>query len=265
MRNLYLLLGLMFFTACGPSQSEFNALKSENEALKVELDVCKNEIENYKNTPDKLYAEASDYIKVKDIEGLQNICNKFQKYHPASVEYTKVKTALNKLEAEKEAKEKAEKEKRMKAVKKLRKQYDDISGITWYYNPYYTHYNNSNHASIYMGKKENGQPWLRLRMSYYGDGWIFFDRAFLSYDGNTQEIYFDEYRDKKSDNYTECWEWIDVSVDEYILSFLKNMVNGKSVKMRLTGKYTKTHTLSSTEIKAIKDVLLGYDVLMDGE
>ena len=56
-------------------------------------------------------------------------------------------------------------------------------------------------------------------------------------------------------------EWIDVSVNDELLSFLKKMVNGKSVKMRLTGKYSKTRNLSSTEIKAIKDVLLAYDVL----
>ena len=56
-----------------------------------------------------------------------------------------------------------------------------------------------------------------------------------------------------------------MQVDESILSFLKEMVNGKSVKMRLEGKYSKTRTLNSTEIKAIKDVLLGYDVLVNGE
>ena len=41
------------------------------------------------------------------------------------------------------------------------------------------------------------------------------------------------------------------------------MVNGKSVKMRLSGKYSKTRDLSVNEIKAIKDVLLAYDVLKE--
>ena len=255
----------VFITACGPSQNEYNALKSENDALRAELDICKKEIENYKNTPDKLYAEAANLINTKDIEGLQNICAKFQKYHPASTEYTKIKTALEKIIAEKQAKEKAEKERRMQAVNKLKKKFDDVTGITWYHNPYFTHYTNSNHTSIYMGKEDIGKPWLRLVMSYYGDSWIFFDHAFLSYDGTTKEIVFNEYREKKSENDTDCWEWIDVQVDESILSFLKEMVNGKSVKMRLEGKYSKTRTLNSTEIKAIKDVLLGYDVLVNGE
>lgn len=256
---------MITITACGPTQSEYDSLKRENSALKSEIATYKMEIENYKNTPDKLYAEALKFVEHKNIEGLQTICEKFQKYHPTSPEYSKIKSALEKIIAEKKAKEKAEKEMRMKAVNKLKKKYDDVSGITWYYNPYYTHYTNSNHTSIYMGKETVGKPWLRLLMSYYGDDWIFFDRAFLSYDGNTKEIFFNEYRDKKTENSTSCWEWIDVSVDESVLSFLKEMVNGKSVKMRLTGKYSKTHTLNQTEIKAIKDVLLGYDVLVNGK
>ena len=104
-----LTLASIFFTACGPSQSEYNALKTENEALKSELSACKIEIENYKNTPDKLHAQAITLIENKDIQGLQEICEKFQKYHPSSPEYNKVKTALDKIVAEKTAREKAKK------------------------------------------------------------------------------------------------------------------------------------------------------------
>ena len=147
-------------------------------------------------------------------------------------------------------------------IEQLRKEIDDIDGTTWYYNPYFTHYNNSNHVSIYMGKRKHGKPWLRLRMSYYGDNWIFFDSAYLSYDGNTWEISFNEYKDKKSENDSSCWEWIDVGVDEYLLAYLKEMVNGKTLKMRLSGKYEKDKVLSTAERNAIKDVLLAYDVLM---
>ena len=98
-----------------------------------------------------------------------------------------------------------------------------------------------------MGKREHGKPWLRLIMSYYGDNWIFFDSAYLSYDGNTWEISFNEYEDKKSDNDSSCWEWIDVGVDEYLLAYLKEMVNGKTLKMRLRGKYQKDKVLSTAE------------------
>ena len=39
----------------------------------------------------------------------------------------------------------------------------------------------------------------------------------------------------------------------------------KSLKMRLSGKYTETRNLSQKEIMGIKDVLLAYDVLRMGE
>lgn len=192
------------------------------------------------------------------------ICRQLEKYHPSSAECKKAQTALQKLISEQEATKKAEKAKRMSAVNKLKKKFDDVSGITWYSNPYFEHYNDSNHISLYIGVQEGYSPWLRLKMSYYGEDWIFFENAYLFYDGKTKEIFFNEYQDKKTDNYTTCWEWIDVSVDNSTLSFLKEMVNGKTLKMRLRGKYTKTKTLSTAEINGIKDVLLAYDVLKNG-
>lgn len=152
----------------------------------------------------------------------------------------------------------------MAAVNKLKKKFDDVIGVTWYYNPYFTHHTNTNHISIYMGVEEGKSPWLRLMMSYYGEDWIFFENAYLSYDGHTKEIYFDKYEDKKTDHYTSCWEWIDVPVDDSIHSFLTEMINGKVLKMRLSGKYAKTKTLSVAEINGIRDVLLAYDVLKNG-
>ena len=43
------------------------------------------------------------------------------------------------------------------------------------------------------------------------------------------------------------------------------MVKGKTIKMRLSGKYTKTRNLSPAEVNGIKDILLAYDVLIKGE
>ena len=97
----------------------------------------------------------------------------------------------------------------------------------------------------------------------HGDNWIFFKNAYLSYDGNTYDIYFDEYQDKETEVGSGVSEWIDVSVSSSTLDFLKQMVNGKNIKMRLSGKYTRTRDLSTNEIKGIKDVLLAYDVLVN--
>lgn len=248
------------------AQQEYDKLLAQKQELETEVSNLKQIIDNYENTPDRLYSEAEKLIVSKDIEGLTVLCSKFDKYHPASSECKKAKGELKKLIDAKEEAEKAEKAKRMKAVNKLIKKYDDISGITWYYNPYFTHYNNKNLTSIYIGK-QGSSVWLRLKMSYEGDNWIFFEDAYLSYDENTKYIPFDEYKEKKSDNGYGgyVWEWIDVPVDYSLLSYLKNMVNGKTLKMRLSGKYTHTRTLTADEKAALQDVLLAYDVLENGE
>lgn len=269
MKKLFILLfaGLVY-VSCGPSQMEYNALAEKNKelenevvVLKNEISVLKTELDNYKNSPDRLYEEAIKLIENKDIESLKALCEKIEKYHPTSNECKKAKSALQKLVKERDDSIKAEEAKRMQAVNKLKKRHDDVSGITWYQNPYFTHYNDVNRVSLYIGQDESN-VWLRLKMSYEGDNWIFFERAYLSYDGETKEVLFDEYRNKESDNSGgSVWEWIDVSVDDALLAYLQEMVKGKSLKMRLSGKYTETRNITGNERKALEDILLAYDVL----
>ena len=149
----------------------------------------------------------------------------------------------------------------MKAVDVLSKKYDDVNGIMWFSSKQTNHKVWSNMASLYIGK-DNSQVWLRLKMSYYGDDWIFFENAYLSYEGNTYAIQFDKYHDKKTENSGGMvWEWIDVNVDSQLLTYLKDFVRGEAPKMRLSGKYTHTRNLSTKEIKSMQEILLAYDVL----
>nr|DAX04846.1 MAG TPA: hypothetical protein [Bacteriophage sp.] len=244
----------------GEMERKIQSLTSEVTQLRDSLNKIMPELEGYRNSPEKLCSNIDELYKAGDIYELKSIKDKLEKYHPESKEYTIVKDLVSKYESEQLKKAEEEKKARLKAVSKLKKKYDDINHTTWFYNPYFTHYTNTNHTSIYMGKSESSL-WLRLKMSYEGDDWIFFDTAYLSYDGNTYYVPFDEYRDKKTENDTRVWEWIDVNVDDEMLSFLRKMVNGKSVKMRLSGKYSHTRNLTSSEIKGIKDILIAYDVL----
>ena len=259
-------------------QKSNDSLSGVIENKQREINHYKMEIEFYSMNPEKLCANIDELYNDENLSSLRDVYLKLYRYHPESEQIIKVSEYISKLEKvvyEREDKERVEQvkalkeaeEKRLQAVNKLNKEYDDVSGITWYNNPYFTHYNESNYTSIYLGNIEDNRfvkPWLRLKMSYKGDDWLFFKKAFLSYDGNTMEVPFDAYKDRKSDNSGYAvWEWIDVMVDDSILSFLRKMVKGKVVKMRLSGKYTKTRELSSNEIKGIEDVLLGYDVLCE--
>ncbi|WP_270665117.1 hypothetical protein [Phocaeicola plebeius] len=244
----------------GEMERKIQSLTSEVTQLRDSLNKIMPELEGYRNSPEKLCSNIDELYKAGDIYELKSIKDKLEKYHPESKEYTMVKDLVSKYEKEQQEKADAEKKERLQAVNKLRKKYDDINHITWYENPYFRHYTNTNYTSIYIGQDESS-IWLRLMMSYEGEDWIFFESAYLSYDGNTFNIPFDKYRDKKTENDTRVWEWIDVRVNDDLLAFLRKMVNGKSVRMRLSGKYTNTRKLTNTEIKAIKDVLLAYDVL----
>ena len=259
---------VLLLTAGGPSKKEFTELQNENARLLSQIDSLNNELDHYKYSPDRLLADAKRVAEAGNKSILSSIVSRLKKYHPASKECEEAQKIWDrylvaeqaKIEAARQKKLKEEKE-RLKAVNKLRKKTDDIDNVTWYHNPYFTHYDDANLTSLYMGQSGRS-VWLRLKMSYTGDDWIFFDNAYLSYDGNTREIYFDRYQNKKSDNSGGyVWEWIDVPVSESDLEFLKRMVNGKSVKMRLSGKYSKTRNLSSKEIKAIKEMIMAYEVL----
>lgn len=264
---IFIVVGVFLFILFISSRVENSEMRSEIEKLEgysiqlqQQVDKLNGEIDKYKNSPDRLIAQAKEWYRKKDISQLELIHTQLEKYHRSSKEYSEVGTYLSVLkdaEAKRIADEKAAK---LIAVKRLKKKHDDVSGVTWYENPYFNHYTNSNHTSIYMGQSEKG-VWLRLLMSYHGDDWIFFKNAYLSYDGNTMEIPFDDYRDKKTENSTSVWEWIDVTLTGNQIDFLKKFVKGKSLKMRLSGKYAKTKSISLTERKAIRDVLLGYEVL----
>jgi hypothetical protein len=256
---------------CGPSQSEYDTIKEENKKLQSNLADVKQELDECKHGAEKLHAKMKRDFENENFSSCKSIFSEMENRHPDSELFSEVKSIYDKVIAiEKKRKEEArlkaerEKQEKLKALNKLRKNHDDVSGNTWYKNPYFTHYNNKYLTSIYLGQSGSSE-WLRLKMSYTGDDWIFFENAYLSYDGNTKEIPFDKYDNKETDHDGGVvWEWIDVSVSSDVEAFLREFAKSKNAKMRLTGKYTKTRTLTYNERRGILDVLKGYDALKQG-
>ncbi|WP_236979941.1 hypothetical protein [Membranihabitans maritimus] len=269
LKNYSFLLPLaLFILSCGPSQSELDQLKKENQVLQTKIEEVKTELEDCKFGAEKLFEQIRVAYEKEDFMRSKRLFKKIENRHPETKYFTQAKAIyeeIDKIEKrraeEQRIKEERAEQRRLRALNKLRKKHDDVAGTNWYKNSYFTHYNNRNLTSLYMGHKNNFE-WLRLKMSYAGDDWIFFDEAYLSYDGNTIEVEFDKYDHKETDNSGgDVWEWIDVPVSDKIVDFLRRFCQSKNAKMRLSGKYTKTRTLTWNERQGIKDVLNGFDAL----
>lgn len=263
----YLSIGLtsLILSSCVP-QSDYDKLKKENEALKTEL----NEV---KFGADKLLAQAKTQIDSKDFGSAKQTLETLIQKHPDSNQAKDAKLLLSsvetgikdKEEAIRVAKiesEKAEKERLANATKKLRTQYDDVKGITWYYDRSTPQYTNYNSFHIYIGKEKTKRPWLRFRIQYTADDWLFIQSYIIKTDNSSYTIET-TYGQVETDNGSGAiWEWFDVNMDNTKYQIIKDIIDSKSVKLRYNGKqYYKDRYLTSSEKQGLKNVLDAYEAL----
>ncbi len=150
---------------------------------------------------------------------------------------------------------------RLASVKRLRKKEDKVSGVTWYQHPNQPRYTNSRStAYFYLGRKgDAGRPWLRMRVQFTANKWLFVEEVVAWHDGVTEPLisgYFE--RDHNSD----IWEWMDVNPDDYQILVLRSLADADEAILRFKGRqYHKDVTLSAKDKKAIREVLEAYDVM----
>jgi len=164
-------------------------------------------------------------------------------------------------EAEKAAKAKAAQELK-NALADLRVKTDSVTNKKWYYARTTTQYVDSNSIHLYMGQEQGSDPYLRFRIQYAGDDWLFINKFTLNVDGEVFVIEPD-YGDMERDNDSDVWEWYDTNPSDENVSMLKAIMNSKKAVIRCEGdQYYKDRTITSTEKKALKAVLTGYNALV---
>jgi len=121
------------------------------------------------------------------------------------------------------------------------------------------------YVTLYVGRADSGDTWLRTRLQYGGERWIFFDRIKVNIDGVTlpeEKLgYFRVERDNQ-DGYV--WEWADLSVPDAAVPVFEAMAAGKSVVVRFEGKYRKDLVLSSAAKQTLRDTLEMYSLMKAG-
>lgn len=261
--TLFLLLNLF---GCGISQDQYDALKSENETLKKQID-------ELKFGADRLLNQAQSNIDSRDYNSAKSVLEQLLSRHPGTSqakEAEKIIVTVDKQikeqnvakEKETEKQKKLAKEKLSNATKKLRSSYDDIKGITWYRDKGTPEYANYTSFHLYMGKEKYGKPWLRFRIQYSADDWLFIESfviktAYGSYTIDTK--YGEVERDNGSGG---IWEWYDISLDNKTYQIVKSVIDSKDVKLRHVGKqYHKDRTISEKEKQGLQNILDAYFAL----
>jgi len=164
-------------------------------------------------------------------------------------------------EAEKAAAAKAAQELK-NALAALRVKKDSVTNKKWYYARTTTQYIDTNSLHLYMGQEQGSEPYLRFRIQYAGDDWLFINKFTINADGQVFVIEPD-YGDMERDNDSDVWEWYDISPSDGNLSMVKAIMNSKKAVIRCEGdQYYKDRTITSTEKKALKSVLAGYNALV---
>lgn len=256
---LITILGISIL-ACssGITQKEFSDLKAENENLKAELDDCKF-------GADKLFSKAMSLFNDRKFDESLFQINLLKEKHPTSDKITEADKLRINIENELRKIELAEKKRLSNATKKMRKKVDDMNGITWYYDKSSPKYVNSRtNLSAYIGKRGDQAPFLRLKIQYVADNWLFINKYIINVDGMIYEISEKSYGEIKTDsgNGGKIWEWLDRLAENKELEIIKAISNGKIVKVRFSGnQYHKDVTLSSKDKLALKNVLNAFEAL----
>lgn len=208
-----------------------------------------------------------------DTKGLANAYSELSRLNPESAEYAekaaKYATALKQAEITRVARQseaiimaQKEKEKKIKEITaSLVASKDEVEAITWYRHKLSPSTSVIKALSTYIGSK-NGSYWLRLKISYTADDWLFIKGFTFNIDGKNHPLQL-AWGERKNDNSGgKIWEWVDIAVDAEALALLAKIAASKRTILRYEGQqYHFDRDISSTEKKAIREIIAAYLVL----
>jgi hypothetical protein len=140
------------------------------------------------------------------------------------------------------------------AIQKMRKKEDKIQGISWFMDKSTPDTNNRNNVHLYIGQKGT-QVWLRLKLQYASDSWLFVKAYIVAADDKR----FERRARFERDHHTTIWEWHDTTAGPSELEIVQAIIAAKEVTIRYVGdKYYDDRKVSPQEKQALKNVLEAY-------
>lgn len=156
----------------------------------------------------------------------------------------------------------AEEEARRAALmERLRRHHDRIGGVTWI-----THVDAPRHTDsrstvhLYMGQRDgNPRPWLRMKVQYAADRWLFVERVEAWHDGVREPLIGGRF---ERDHNHRIWEWLDVTPDARQIEVLHSLAHAREAVLRFHGRqYVRDVTLSAADKRALREMLAAHSAL----
>ncbi len=151
---------------------------------------------------------------------------------------------------------------------------DDIEAITWY-SPILEvekydlgrstmHFRSSGYKTavyLYMGKKERSVPFLRWKIRYYGDRWLFIRRYRIKIDQEEARTLLPTAPIKRDTSGGSVWETFDEPANKHA-PLLNQMLASKTTYLRMEGTGgVEDIELGPEHLQRMRNVLLVYRYL----
>lgn len=210
------------------------------------------------NSARNLSARGNHIGALAELDKVRNLANQSNDF----IELNAV--TLLKAEEQKRKIEVAQNAQYVNALRSMRKTTDKFDDHTFYQDASTPRYANYSTFHLYIGKSKNSNPYLRFKVRYSDDTWLFVDSASINIDGEIYELDIAS-SEWETDNDSRIWEWADVEPTNYQLSLIDKVIKSRSATVRFFGsQYRDDRTLTSTQKRALSNVLNAYQALKKG-
>ena len=247
--------------AAKANQEQVDELTSKLDAATQQLGETKAELEDVKFAADRLLTEAEAALKKQDLQEAKRLAGLLNEKYAKSPQATRAAEIVKLIEKAIADKAAAEKARLAAATKNMRSNTDDVRGITFYKDTTTTQYTDVKSLHLYIGKNTT-RTWLRLRIQYTADDWLFIDNFVIKADDQRFDMPSVGSLMERDNAAGAIWEWYDGPVRASDIAMLKAIVASKSATLRYNGKqYYSDRAITAAEKQALQNVLDAFVAL----
>lgn len=225
------------------------------------IEMLRSEVHELKFGADVYFKKGVDFFKKNRLDDAMSNFEAIIEKYPSSnliADIQKYIKKIHKIESDKKAAEKARVESSLKAMKK---KYDKVEGVTWYTpRKLLGDFGESKSPIIvYIGQKNN-HSWLRFKLFYEADEWLFAKRAVIYIDGENYDVLIGGFeRDHGSGR---IWEWSDVVLENDHRELVEKIIKSKEAIVRFYGtQYYGDKKITKKEKQGLQEALDAFSVL----